>query len=71
MDASLPYVSLEKEKELADIEASSERPTKKALSIAVQYHDLWRHWNEPALELPYAHKDVDVIRKLLTSSFFE
>jgi hypothetical protein len=39
---------------------------KKALSIAIQYHELSLYWEEPALELPNAHKDLAVIRELLT-----
>lgn len=45
------------------------RPKKKALSIAIRYHELsGKHPHEdPKLELPNGHKDPVALKKLLTS----
>lgn len=65
MDTSQPQIN-HGTQTLSDNPATSQRiPIKKALSIAIQYHELSLYWEEPALELPNAHKDLAVIRELL------
>lgn len=66
MDTSQPQTNHGTQTLSDNLTTSQRRPMKKALSIAIQYHELSLYWEEPALELPNAHKDLAVIRELLT-----
>ena len=54
------------------VHESAKKCKKKALSIAVQYGKASKKWpSEKWLKLKNVHKDIEVVRKILTSSAFQ
>jgi hypothetical protein len=50
---------------------STRAAKKKALSIAVHYHDMQKRFPELHLELANSHRDIEKIQNILSSECFD